>query len=208
MVRLATLERHAGRLHDAVSLLNEADRLTDYLSPWTMGRFHLEFATTLKNLGIAENRNEYFDSALDHYRDAFSHFEGIGNQRYKAIVENNHGYLLSSLKRFDEAQLHLERARKLFEGLGDQVRRAQVDETLAQLYLASEQYGLAQRSVSRAVETMETTGEEALLAEALTTSGLVLCKLGRRHEAKPILERARRVAERCGDYEGAGQSPC
>ncbi len=206
LVRLASLERHASRLHDAVNLLNEADRLTNYLSPWTMGRFHLEFATTLKNLGIAEDRNEYFDSALDHYREAFSHFEGIGNHRYKAIIENNHGYLLSTLKRFDEAQLHLERARKLFEELGDQVRRAQVDETLAQLYLASEQYSLAQRSVSRAVETMETAGEEALLAETLTTSGLVLCKLGRRHEAKPILHRARRVAERCGDYEGAGRA--
>ena len=206
LVRLATIERHASRLHDAVKLLNEADRLTNYLSPWTMGRFHLEFATTLKDLGIAENRSEYFDRALDHYRNAFLHFEGIGNHRYTAIVENNHGYLLSALRRFDEAQQHLERARKLFEELGDQVRRAQVDETLAQLYLASEQYGLAQRSVTRAVETMETTGEEALLAEALTTHGLVLCKLGRRHEAKPILHRARRVAERCGDYEGAGRA--
>jgi signal transduction histidine kinase/FixJ family two-component response regulator len=205
LVRLASLERHASKLHDAVNLLNEADRLADYLSPWTKGRFHLEFATSLKNLGISENRSEYFDSALDHYRDAFSHFEGIGNQRYKAIVENNHGNLLSALGRFDEAQLHLQRARKLFEELGDQVRRAQVDETLAQLYLASEQYGLAQRAVRRAVETMETTGEEALLAEALTTHGLVLCKLGRRHEAKPLLLRARRVAERCGDYEGAGR---
>jgi tetratricopeptide (TPR) repeat protein len=199
LVRLATVESHASRLNDALSLLNEANRLIDYLSPWTKGRFHLQFASTLKDLGIAENRSEYFDSALDHYRDAFLHFDGIGNRRYTAIVENNHGYLLSTLRRFDEAQVHLELARKLFEELGDQVRRAQVDETLAQLYLASEQYELAQRSVSRAVETMETTGEEALLAETLTTHGLVLCKLGRRHEAKPILHRARRVAERCGD---------
>ena len=205
LVRLATVERHASRLHDAVSLLNDANRLIDYLSPWAKGRFHLEFATTLKDLGIAENESHYFDSALSHYRYAFSHFEGIGNHRYTAIVENNHGYLLSALHRFDEAQLHLGRARRLFEELSDQVRRAQVDETLAQLYLASGQYGLAQRSVRRAVETMETTGEEALLGEALTTQGLVLCKLGRRHEAKPILHRARRVAERCGDYEGAGR---
>src|SRR6185295_16461153 len=174
--------------------------------PWTLGRFHLEFATTLKDLGIAENRNEYFDRALDHYQSAFLHFEGIGNHRYTAIVENNHGYLLSALRRFDEAQHHLERSGKLFQELGDQVRRAQVDETLAQLHLASERYALAERSVTRAVETMETTGEEALLAEALTTNGLVLCKLGRRHEAKPILHRARRVAERCGDYEGAGRA--
>lgn len=206
LIRIASVERHAGRLHDALSVLNSAGRLPDSLSPWTRGRFHLESATTLKNLGIAEGKNEYFDKALSHYREALSHFERIGNRRYTAIVENNLGYLLSALKRFDEAQLHLKHARRLFEELSDSVRRAQVDETLAQLYLASQQHELAQRSISRAVETLETSGEEALLAEALTTHGLVLCKLSRRHEAKPILERARRVAERCGDYEGAGKT--
>jgi signal transduction histidine kinase/ActR/RegA family two-component response regulator len=175
------------------------------LSPWTKGRFHLEFATTLKNIGIAENRNAYFENALSHYGEALLQFEQLGNRRYTAIVENNRGYLLSTLKRFDEAQLHLGRARKLFEEFGDQVRRAQVDETLAQLYLASEQYAEAERSVRLAVDTLETNGEDVLLAEALTTNGLVLCKLGRRHEAKPSLERARRVAERCGDDEGAGR---
>lgn len=205
LVRLATVERHASRLHDALSLLNEAGSLFDWLSPWTKGRYHLEFATTLKDLGIAENQSEHFDRALNHYRDALSHFKAIGNQRYTAIIENNHGYLLSALRRFDEAQIHLEHSRRLFQELGDQVRRAQVDETLAQLYLASEEYGLAQRCVSRAVETLETVAEGALLAEALTTQGLVLCRLGRRHEAKPILHRAQRVAERCGDYEGAGK---
>jgi len=205
LIRIASVERHASRLHDALSLLNEAGRLIESFTPWTKGRFHLEFATTLKNLGIAEGRNAYFDKALGHYREALRHFEELGNRRYTAIVENNHGYLLSALERFTEAQFHLEHARRLFEELGDSVRRSQVDETLAQLYLSSGQYELAQRCVSRAVETMETSGEEALLAEALTTHGLVLCKLGRRHEAKPILHRAQRVAERCGDHEGAGK---
>jgi signal transduction histidine kinase/FixJ family two-component response regulator len=206
LIRLAVVEGRAGRLHDALGLLNEAAPLVETSGAWTKGRFHLEFATTLKNLGIGENRRTYFDRALDHYGEALKHFEAIGNHRYTAVVENNHGYLLSSLDRFDEAQLHLERARKLFDELGDYVRRAQVDETLAQLYLGSNQHDLALRAVCRAVETMETTGEEALLAETLTTHGLVLCKLGRRHEAKPILHRARRVAERCGDYEGAGRA--
>lgn len=205
IIRLASVERHASRLHDALSLLTEIARNVDSLSPWTKGRFHLESATTLKNLGIAESRDTYYDRALGHYQDALEHFEQIGNRRYTAIVENNHGHLLSALNRFDEAQRHLERARKLFDELGDSVRRAQVDETLAQLYLASNEHEMALRAVCRAVETMETTGEEALLAEALTTHGLVLCRLGRRHEAKPVLERATRVAERCGDNEGAGK---
>lgn len=206
LIRLAVVESHVGRLHDALGILNEAAPLVETSGPWTKGRFHLEFATTLKNLGVAESRSEYFDRALDHYRDALSHFEQIGNRRYTAIVENNLGFLLSTLTRADEAKIHLSRSRKLFEEFGDHVRRAQVDETLAQLYLASEQLESAEHSIKLAVETFETAGEEALLAEALTTYGLVLCRLGRRHEAKPTLERARRVAERCGDNEGAGRA--
>jgi len=206
LIRIAVVEGRAGRLHDALGFLNEAAPLVESSGAWTKGRFHLEFATTLKNLGIAERRNAYFDRALGHYGEALNYFEVIGNQRYTAVVENNHGHLLSSLKRFDEAQLHLERARNLFDGLGDQARRAQVDETLAQLYLASGRFDLAQQFIGLAVETLESTEEEAPLAEALTTQGLILCRLERRHEAKPTLERARRVAERCGDNEGAGRA--
>ena len=119
LVRLATVERHACRLHDAIGLLNEAGSCIESLRPCTKGQFHLEFATTVTNLGIAENRPEYFDKALNHYRDALSHFESNGNRRYTAIVENNQGYLLSTLKRFDDAQIHLEHARELFEELED-----------------------------------------------------------------------------------------
>ena len=205
LLRLASVERHAARLHDALNLLNQIAFIADAADFWTQGRLHSEFATTLKELGIAENQNHYFDRALGHYREALLQFERIGNLRFVAAVENNHGYLLLTLKRLDEAKVHLQRARSLFDGLGDIVGCAQVDETLAQLYLVSEQHELAARSVRLAVDTLETTGENALLAEALTTQGLVLCRLGRRHEAKSILHRAQRVAERCGDHEGAGK---
>lgn len=206
LISLAVIESHSGRLHDALGLLGEAEPLVKSSTRWRKGRFHLQYATTLKDLGIAEDRKSYFDRAFVHFGEALKHFEALGNRRYMAIVENNHGYLLSTLKRFDLAQLHLGRARNLFEEFGDQVRRAQVDETLAQLHLASEQYELAEQAAKLAVNSLETSGEEALLAEALTTHGLALCRLGRRHEAKPALERARRVAGRCGDNEGAGKS--
>jgi signal transduction histidine kinase/ActR/RegA family two-component response regulator len=206
LIRLAIIERHSGRLGEALNLLNDAIPLTDAASPWTKGRFHTEMANTLKDLGAAENRKSYFDRALGHYQEALVQFEHIGNLRYAAAVENNHGYLLLTLKRFEEAQIHLEQARKLFDGLGDSVGCAQVDETIAQLHLASEQYESAERSIRLAVDTLETSSEDALLAEALSTQGLILCRLERRYEAKPALERAERVAERCGDYEGAGKS--
>jgi signal transduction histidine kinase len=90
--------------------------------------------------------------------------------------------------------------------LNDHVRRAQVDETLAQLHLASTKYDLAERAIDLAVDTLESTDEEAFLAEALITRGIVLCRLGKKHEAKPNFERAQRVAERCEDNEAAGRA--
>jgi hypothetical protein len=53
---------------------------------------------------------------------------------------------------------------------------------------------------------LEAGGEDALLAEALSTQGLVLCRVGRHREARRVLERAYRVAEHCGDGEGAGRA--
>ncbi len=206
LIRLAIVERLAGGMHDALGLLGEAAPLLARSNDWPKGRFHLEFANTLKDIGIAENRKTYLERALGHYSQALTHFKRIGNHRYTAIVENNHGYLLSSLKRFDEACSHLDIARRLFEMLSDNVRLAQVDETLAQVYLASERYDLAERAINQSVDTLEMSGEEAFLAEALTTRGIVLCRLGRKNEAKPGFERAHRVAERCGDREGAGRA--
>jgi signal transduction histidine kinase/ActR/RegA family two-component response regulator len=193
-------------LRDALSLLDEAAPLVNESNYWLKGRFHLEVANTLKEIGIAENLEFFFERAFEHYSQALSHFSHIGNNRYTAIVENNYGYLLSSLKRFDEACLHLDKARGLFEMLNDHVRRAQVDETLAQLHLASTKYDLAERAIDLAVDTLESSDDEAFLAEALITRGIVLCRLGKKQEAKPIFERAQRVAERCEDNEAAGRA--
>jgi signal transduction histidine kinase/ActR/RegA family two-component response regulator/predicted negative regulator of RcsB-dependent stress response len=206
LIRLAVVERLAGRVHDALAILDDVSQSLGTLGSWPKGRFHLEVANTLKDLGNAENKTSYFERAFSHYREALHHFKNIGNHRYTAIVENNYGYLLSTLNRIDEACLHLDRARNLFEMLQDNVRRAQVDETIAQLYLTSGDFQRAERSINLSVDTLEVSGEDAFLAEALTTRGLVLCKLGKRHEAKPNFERAVRVAERCGDREGAGRA--
>jgi signal transduction histidine kinase/ActR/RegA family two-component response regulator len=206
LIRLAIVERHSGRLHEALGFLDQVSSIEKEISPWTKGRFETEMANTLKEFGVAEGRKHYFDRALSYYKQAALQFEQVGNLRYAAAVENNRGYLLLSLQRFEESKGHLERARTLFKRLGDTIGCAQVEETLAQLYLGSGNYESAERSIKRAVNTLEGSGEDALLAEALTTQGLILCRLGHRQEAKPIIERARRVAERCGDREGAGRA--
>ena len=163
-------------------------------------------ATTLKGLGVSESRDDFFDLALRHYQEAVYKFEAIGNHRLAAIVENNHGYLLLTLNRIDEAEAHLNRASKLFDSFDDKVRRAQVDETLTQLHIATGRFDVAEQVIRRAVDSLGLGGEEALLAEALTTQGLVLCRLGRSREGKRVLDKANRVAEGCGDSEGAGRA--
>ena len=205
LIRLAIVERHSGRLREALTLLEGVPEL-EKTSAWTKGRFRTEMANTLKAFGVAEGRIHYFDEALSHYEKAALEFEHVGNLRYVAAVENNRGYLLLSLRRYSESQFHLKRARTIFNELGDSIGCAQVDETLAQLFLASQNYNLAERAIAQAVGTLEGSGEDALLAEALTTEGLILCRLGHRNKAKPIIERARRLAERCGDREGAGRA--
>ncbi len=206
LIRLAIVERHSGHLHEALALLEQVSFLENIISQWTKGRFHTEMANTLKEFGVAEGHKQYFDRALGHYKQASVEFDQVGNLRYMAAVENNRGYLLLSLHRFGESQEHLERARTLFNALRDSIGCAQVDETLAQLYLADKNYDSAQRAIEQAVNTLEGSGDDVLLAEALATRGVILCRLGHRHEAKPIIERARRVAERCGDREGAGRA--
>ena len=206
LIKLAGVECHAGRLYDSLSQLDEAAEIVDPAGPWATGRYHLELATVLKNLAIAEARDDFFERALGHYQEALYQFEAIGNHRLKAIVENNHGNLLLSLKRLCEAEERLVLARKLFAGLDDKVRLAQVDETLAQLHVAASKFDLAEQAILRAVESLGKGGEEALLAEALTTHGVILCRLGRHREAKRVLERSNRMAESCGDREGAGRA--
>lgn len=206
LIRLAIVERHSGKLHQAISLLEQVSSVENRLTPWTKGRFRTEMANALKEFGVSDGQKHYFDCALSHYKEAAFQFEQVGNLRYAAAVENNRGHLLLSLERFSESKPHLERARILFSGLVDTIGCAQVDETMAQMYLCSGDYELAQQAIELAVNTLEGSGEDALLAEALTTRGLILCRLGHRQEAKPTLERARRVAERCGDREGAGRA--
>jgi tetratricopeptide (TPR) repeat protein len=130
----------------------------------------------------------------------------VGHHRYVAAVENNMGFLLLTLGSHETSEKHLLRARKFFEGFSDTVRGAQVNETLARLHLETKQYALAQEEIERAVKILELTDNEALLAEALITNGVAANRLTRYSDAQRSFEAAYKVAERCGDNEGAGRA--
>jgi transcriptional regulator with PAS, ATPase and Fis domain len=207
LLRLSIVERSALRLNDALRILMEAAPLFEKSANQSLkGRFHVGLATTLKDLATAESRSDYTDQALVEYAAASYHFEQARHTSYRAAVENNLGFLFLKAGRFGEAHEHLDRSRRLFAGLKDEVHTAQVDETQARALLAEGRNSEAERVVRSAVRTLEKGGEQALLAEALTTHGVALARVGQHEAARSTLERAERVAEQAGDLEGAGRA--
>jgi len=205
-VRLAVVERHAGQITDSLSRLSAASSIVDQNGPLITGRYHHELAIGLKDAAIAEDRSGYSEIVQNHFDRARYEFEAIGHFRYISVIENNHGYLLLDLGLYDEAEVHLLCAQNLFAQLEDKIRKAQVDDCLGRLYMATNRFQLAETAIDNAIASLEADDEEALLAEALTTKARLFCQQNRYNEARQILEGAWRIAERCGDNEGAGRA--
>jgi DNA-binding winged helix-turn-helix (wHTH) protein len=187
------IERDSGRLKNSLIKLREAASL-EGTGPLAAGRCYHELATTLKELANADRDEQYSDEAALHFQRALHKFEAVGQHRYVAAIENNMGFLLLSVGMLKEAEQYLLRSKRLFDSLADSVHGAQANETLARLYLESEQFALAEEAIDRAVRTLELTDGEAAVAG----------RQRRYAEAKKSFEAAFRVAERCGDHEGAG----
>lgn len=205
LLRTALVEKVANRLSVALRLHMEAAPLFEESGSHSIkGRFHNEYAQVLRKLSAAERQSEYIDRALIEYAAASYHFEQAGHRRYHACVENNLGFLFCIIKRFAEAHEHLDRAQALFTGMKDDVHTAQVDDTRARVLLAEGRTGEAERLVRSAVRTLERGGEQSLLAEALTTHGIVLARMGSHEAARRELQRAVEAAQGAGDTEAEG----
>ncbi len=207
LLRSAIVEKTASRYNDALRIYTEVAPLFEESNNHALsGRCHNGFANVLENLGRAEHRQDYIDRALIEYAAASFHFEQAGNTRYLACVENNLGFLFSTVGKFREANEHLDRAQALFTTLKDCVHIAQVNETRARVLLAEGRNAEAVKVARAAVRTLEKGDEQSLLAEALTTYGIAAARTGHHKLAHLTLHRAVEGAQQAGDFEGAGQA--
>jgi len=205
LIRAGIVEVWAQRLNDALRLYSEAAPFLEPSEDHALkGAFHNEFALLFKKLSVGDKN--FVDRALIEYAAASFHFEQAGHTRYEASVENNLGSLLLTVGRFADAHEHLARAGSLFRGINDSVHLAQVNDTLARTLIAEDRLTEAERVVRSAVKTLEKGDEHALLAEALTTYGIVMARTGRYLQARTLLDRAIEVAQTAGDLEGAGRA--
>jgi tetratricopeptide (TPR) repeat protein len=205
LLNSALVDIFSKRFNDALHTLTEAAPYFEENSNHAAkGRFHGQLALVLRNLGTSEQREDYTDQALVEYAAASYHFEQAGQTRFRAGVENNLGYLFSVKGKLAQAHEHLDRAHLLFSSLKDIVHTAQVDDTRARVLLAQKRNLEAEKISRAAVRILEKGDEQSLLAEALTTHGVALARLGRYEEARLMLERAIEAGFQAGDNEGAG----
>ncbi|HZH92341.1 MAG TPA: sigma 54-interacting transcriptional regulator [Pyrinomonadaceae bacterium] len=205
LLRSSIVEASATRFNDARQLLLEAAPLVEVSANDAIkGQFHAHFAIVLEMLSKGENRADYVDRALIEYAAASFHFERAGHTRYYASGENNIGVLHLKAGRFAEAHEHLDRARRIFTSLNDHDTVAQVDDTRARVFIEQQKNREAEEAARKAVQSLENSGQQRLFAEALTTWGTSLARLGRVEEARTALQRAFEVAERAGALEEAG----
>jgi tetratricopeptide (TPR) repeat protein len=205
VIKLAIVECSAGRYSDALTLLKEHEHLFDErVSHALRGGFHNQLALVLKQLGILEGRSDYFDRAIIEYTAAIYHVGKAGNDRYRAVGENNLANLLRKLGRYRQAHEHLDYAGAILRRLNDAGLLAQVDETRAGVFNAEKKYAEAERVIARAVQTLEQGGAAALLADALTTQGVAWARLGKAEASINVLRRAIQVAEEVGAFSNAG----
>ena len=153
LLNRAIVERVSNRYEDALGTHRGAAPLfaastNDNLK----GKFHNEYATVLKNLGLASNREDYIDQALIEYSAALFHVEKAGNKRFHAMIENNVGYFFVRLGRYPEATKHLDQARALFKALRDTGMVAQVDDTRARALIARGSFTAAETVARGAVQ--------------------------------------------------------
>lgn len=205
LLNLALVERSSTRYREALRIHTEAAPLFGRSDNHALrGKFHNEFATVLKNLGLAERREDYIDRALVEYSASSFHLEQAGHKRFQAVVENNLGNLFIRLNKFDEAHDHLRRARALFVGLKDKGYLAQVDDTRARAFLGQGENDQAEKAARTSVRSLEDGDQLSLLAESLTTHGVALARLNSYKPAFETLRRAGEIAQRAGDPERGG----
>jgi tetratricopeptide (TPR) repeat protein len=201
----AVVEKLSLRSEDALRTHRQAAPLFQNSNNVALkGKFHNEYATVLKNLGLARNSADLIDQALVEYSAATVYAEEAGNKRFLASVENNVGNLFVRLARFDEAHKHLDRARSLFTSLKDKGLVAQVDDSRARALISQGQLTKAEALSRGAVKALVQGDELSVLAEALTTHGIALARLANYPKARPTLEKAIRTAQSAGDNESSG----
>jgi tetratricopeptide (TPR) repeat protein len=202
---LSVVEWSASRFKESLRILTENAPLFKKITNHTLkGVYHMQVAMALRNLATPETEASAFRRVLQEYAEAELHFKAAHNKIFRAHVKNNISYVLRELSRFNEAHEYLDHARRLTVSAKDKVKTAQVDDSRAQLFIVEKRYVEAEFAARQAARTFEKSGHQSFLAEALTTHGIALARLGKTERAQFTIQRAIEVAHQAGSLNRAG----
>jgi tetratricopeptide (TPR) repeat protein len=202
---LSVVEWSASRYGEALAILTDNERLFRKISNHTIkGAYHHQLGMVLRKLATAENESAQLRRVLNEYEEADRQFKLAHNPVYRAIVKNNIGNALRELSRFKQAHEYLDHARRLTVSLKDKIKTAQVDESRAQLFIKQRRFTEAEAAARHAARTLEKGEHRDLLAEALTTHGVALARLGKTVQAQFSFQKAIEVAHQAGALSRAG----
>ena len=202
---LSVVEWSASRFKESLRILTENASLFNKITNHSLkGVYHMQVALALRNLAMPENKAQEFRRVIQEYKEADRHFKAAQNLLFRAHVKNNISYVLRELSRFKEAHEYLDHARRLTVSAKNKVKTAQVDESRAQLLIAEGKYVEAESAARNAARTFEKSGHQCFLAEALTTQGLALARLGKTERAQFTIQRAIEISHQAGSLNQAG----
>lgn len=205
LLNKAIVEQVRSRPKEALLILSDSAPLFEASSNQALrGKFHNEYATVLKNVGLAGHSEDYFDRALMQYTAASVNFEKAGHDRFLAVVENNLALVFGHLDRFDEAHDHLDRAFSVASKLSDKGMRAQVEDTRARILLNQGRIEQAEKIARAAVTSLRDGDQQSNLVAALTTHATAQARIGQQSVALTMLKEAIDLASQVGDSEGGG----
>ena len=202
---LSVVEWSSSRFKESLRILTENAPLFKKINNHALkGVYHMQVGMALRNLATPESRGTESDRVLWEYAEADKHFKAAHNRIFRAHNLNNISYVLRDQSRFRESHEYLDHARQLAVRAKDRVKTAQIDESRAQLFIAEGKYAEAESVAGRAVKTFQKSGHQCFLAEALTTHGIALARLGNTARAQLTLQRAIEVAHQAGSLNRAG----
>jgi tetratricopeptide (TPR) repeat protein len=205
LLGLSVVEWSASRFKESLRVLNENATLFKKITNHCLkGIYHMQVALALRNLAKPENKAHEFRRVIQEYEEADAHFKIAQNRLYRAHVKNNISYVFRELSRFREAHECLDNARRLTVSARNKVRTAQVDESRAQLFIAEGKYVEAESAARQASRSFEKSGHQCFLAEALTTHGIALARLGKTERAQFTIQQAIEIAHQAGSLNQAG----
>ncbi|HEX7774415.1 MAG TPA: helix-turn-helix domain-containing protein [Pyrinomonadaceae bacterium] len=202
---LSVVEWSALRFKESLRILTENAPLFKKINNHTLkGVYHMQVGMVLRKLVSPENKAIEFSRILGEYTEADKHFKAGHNKIFRAHVLNNIGNLFCDQSNFSEAHKYLDHARRLTVNIKNKVKTAQVDESRAQLFIAERKYAEAESVARHAVKTFQKSGHQLFLAEALTTHGITLARLGNTGRARLTLQRAIEITHQAGSLNCAG----